>query len=60
MRWQLLKNSVPIEDPLFDDGIQASPGDEDFSTDAVKAHVAASGGTSDGFNYVGLSPSIIV
>ncbi len=53
-QWQLMAGDAPVAgQPLFDDGGAAEPGDPAFTTDAVKAAVAAAGAT--GFNYVGPS-----
>jgi hypothetical protein len=56
-QWQIMKSGAPTTSPLFDDGDAAQPGDDGFSTDAVKAHVATLGAAADGFNYVGPSPA---
>lgn len=54
-RWQIMKGGKPTNDPLFDDGNTAAPGEDGFSTDPVAAHVATLGVQADGFNYVGVS-----
>jgi hypothetical protein len=51
--WQILKAGSPTKAELFDDGDLAVPGDEAFSTDAIRAHVQSLGKNADGFNYVG-------
>lgn len=53
--WQMMKSGKPTTADLFDDGAPQAPGDDGFSTDAVKAHVASLGSAADGFNYVGMS-----
>jgi hypothetical protein len=55
--WQIMKSGEPTNAPLYDDTGSAVPGDADFSTSAVAAHVQSLGAAADGFNYVGLSPS---
>jgi hypothetical protein len=54
-KWQMMKAGEPTVHPIFDDGGTAQPGEDGFSTDAVKAHVATLGDEADGFNYVGPS-----
>lgn len=54
-QWQIMKSGKPTDDPLFDDNGTAQSGEDGFSTDAVKAHVATLGAAADGFNYVGPS-----
>jgi hypothetical protein len=64
--FQMCKSGLPTGSPdasgnlvndLFDDGNPGQPGDPTFSTDPVKAYVAASGGKWDGFSYSGVSAS---
>ena len=63
--WQIMKAGAPLADNavvppmnlLFDDGGAAQPGEVDFSTAAVTAHVATLGAAADGFNYVGRNPN---
>jgi hypothetical protein len=63
--WQIMKAGVPQVEPnstppatwFFDDGAATQPGDDGFTTDAVKSYVATLGAAGDGFNYVGSSPS---
>lgn len=51
-QWQILdKAGVPLSAPHYDDGLLPDPGDEDFTTAAVKAQLKA----GQGFNYVGRS-----
>ena len=53
MRWQIMKNNLPLVD-MFDDGILfAQPGDEEFTTELVDAEVIRRKG--DSRNYVGCS-----
>jgi hypothetical protein len=52
--WQIMLGELPTGD-IFDDGAVEQPGDENFSTQAVRDHVAALGAAADGFNYVGRS-----
>jgi hypothetical protein len=61
--WQMMKAGEPADRPPpnavpnFDDGSATCPGDDQFSTDAVTAHLSNLGGVADGFNYVGPSPT---
>lgn len=53
MRWQIMKNGLPLND-TFDDGIPfVGPGDEDFTTVLVDAEVTRM--KADSRNYVGCS-----
>ncbi|UFZ05468.1 hypothetical protein LQG66_03890 [Bradyrhizobium ontarionense] len=62
--WQIMKKGIRQVEPnsnppatwFYDDGNSASPGEEDFSTDTIRAYVDAQGKAADGFNYVGQSP----
>lgn len=57
MRWQIMRDGEPTNDPVFDDGVfDTRPGDEGFTTDLVRQHVATKGTLPPwGFNYVGPS-----
>lgn len=52
-QWQITdQDGVAVD--TFDDGIFAAPGEEGFTTDHVRAHVAERG-EGFGFNYMGRS-----
>lgn len=51
-QWQILDKSGIPTGAVFDDGLLADPGDPDFTTDAVKAHIAK----GESFNCMGRSP----
>ncbi|MGJ5203628.1 hypothetical protein [Bradyrhizobium sp. HKCCYLR20261] len=53
---QVEPNSNPAATWFFDDGRPEQPGDDGFTTESVRAYVAAQGKLADGFNYVGQSP----
>lgn len=56
-QWQIVGRDGGAQPETFDDGLPGGPGDEGFTTDAVRAECDRRGkGLS--FNYMGPSPAL--